>query len=168
MDELKSYEAYLKTRNYSPQTILHYLNDLSLFHRSCLKDWQKVTREDVSLFIGAQFKENCKPKTINRRLYAIRGFYLYLQEELNFPVESPIKRSQFIRAGRPLPKTLKDHEIEQFFSVLKDLRDQTIFHLMLRCGLRVSEVAQLQLEDVDLFRVRKSISFTKTVLLYTS
>ncbi len=151
MDKLEHYETYLTTRNYSSQTILHYLNDLSLFHRSALKDWQKINKKDVSQFIEIQLKKHCKPKTINRRLYAIRGFYLYLKEEMNLSIDSPVKRSQFIRVGRPLPQTLKDHEIEQFFSVVEDLRDQTIFHLMLRCGLRVSEVTQLRLEDVDLF-----------------
>ena len=55
MDKLKHYASYLKTRNYSAQTILHYLNDLSLFHRSALKDWQKIKKEDVSQFIKQTF-----------------------------------------------------------------------------------------------------------------
>lgn len=151
MDELKSYESYLKQRNYSPQTIHHYLHDLSLFQRSCSKNWDLVDRNDVSQFIEAQLKKLCKPKTINRRLYAIDGFYTYLQEELNQAVTSPVRRSQFIRVGRPLPQTLENHEIQKLFSVIKDTRDRAIFTLMLRCGLRVAEVTYLKLEAIDLF-----------------
>lgn len=151
MDEIKSYQTYLKRRNYSPQTIVHYLNDLSLFQKNCLKEWAMVDKTDISQFIESQLKYNCKPKTINRRLYAIQGFYGYLKEELNYSMNLPIRRSHFIRAGRPLPKTLQDQEVHQLFSVIHDLRDLTIFTLMLRCGLRVSEVVHLKLKDVDLF-----------------
>lgn len=151
MPELQQYEHYLQRRGYSPQTMIHYLNDLGLFKTFVQISWQKVHKKNVDDFIDQQLHHGHSPKTINRRLHVIRGFYRYLSEELEEAVEIPVKQSQFIRLGRPLPKSLENREIECFFRCIEDPRDQAIFSLMLRCGLRVSEVAQLQVEQINLF-----------------
>ena len=59
-----------------------------------------------------------------------------------------------MRLPRPLPRFLKDEEVETFFRSLKGLRDRALFMLMLRCGLRVEEVAHLHLKDLDLAQRR--------------
>ena len=148
---LRQYERYLKHRHYSPQTVRHYLSDLVLFRRWTGKSWGKVTKADVSAFIEKQIKQGLRPRSINRRLYVMKGFYEYLQEDLLCEVSMPVRSSHFIRQGRPLPKTLSEHEITQLFRVITDVRDRAIFALMLRCGLRVGEVANLEFEHVNLF-----------------
>lgn len=57
-----------------------------------------------------------------------------------------------MKLPRGLPKHLKDEHIEILFKNLKGCRDQAMFMLMLRCGLRVEEVAHLSLSDIDLKR----------------
>jgi site-specific recombinase XerD len=81
----------------------------------------------------------------------MKGFYEYLQEDLQCSVGMPVRSSHFIRRGRPLPKTLNDNDIRRLFRVITDARDRAIFALMLRCGLRVGEVADLEFENVNLF-----------------
>lgn len=151
MDYLKAYATYLKMRNYSPHTLIHYLSDLSLFHQQVKKAWLDVTKEDVRAFIDAQVKMDFAPATINRRLYVMKGFYEYLREELDCNIANPVRCSQFIRKGRRLPGTLQDPQLKKLLKVIPDTRDQSIVALMLRCGLRVGEVANLKVEDLNIF-----------------
>lgn len=151
MDCLKQYKAYLDQRQYSGHTVIHYINDLQLFQKEMNQPWEATQKKDVDGFIKQQLQQNCTPKTINRRLYVIDGFFHYLQEELGGTTPSPVRKSHFIRERHRLPQTLEDFQIDQFFQVIKDIRDQAIFGLMLRCGLRVGEVADLELQDVNLF-----------------
>jgi len=55
---------------------------------------------------------------------------------------------------KPLPRFLKDEEVEQLFKDIESIRDRAIFYLMLRCGLRVEEVVNLHLDDLDFRRGR--------------
>ena len=158
MSYLRQYTRYLQHRHYSSQTVMHYVSDLKLFRSWTGKSWHKVTKADVSAFVEKQLKHGLSPRSINRRLYVIKGFYEYLQEDLQRKVKVPVRSSHFIRRGRPLPKTLSDNAITQLFRVITDPRDRAIFALMLRCGLRVGEVANLKFENVNLFG--RQIRFT--------
>ena len=62
---------------------------------------------------------------------------------------SPVKPSHYLRQGKPLPKKLTPPEVTQLFAQIKNRQDRAQFLLMLRCGLRVSEVAHLKLSDID-------------------
>lgn len=152
MNYLLQYKKHLRTRNYSKQTIVHYMSDLDLFKRYSGKSWREVSKDDVAGFVNEQVNKKFSPKTINRRLYVIKVFYEYLREELDCRVKNPVRCSQFIRSGRRLPRTLENEEIELLVDVITDTRDRLLFLLMLRCGLRVSEVADLELENINLFR----------------
>lgn len=152
MNYLKEYNRYLKRRAYSPETRKHYLNDLKLFKKSSGKKfWLQISREEVVEFIEEQLKKKCRVKTINRRLYALKGFYRFLSEELELDITIPVRSSHFIRQGYQLPNALEDVQIKSLFSVINAPRDQAIFGLMLRCGLRVAEVTGLQVDQVNLF-----------------
>jgi site-specific recombinase XerD len=91
-------------------------------------------------------------KTINCYLDSIRGFYDYLIHEESVSIVNPVKRGYVLKLSRPLPRYLRDEEIPRLFGVIDQPRDRAIFMLMLRCGLRVEEVAQLTLGALDLPR----------------
>lgn len=59
-----------------------------------------------------------------------------------------------MRILRPLPRSLRDQEVEKLSSAIKSKRDIAMFKLMLRCGLRVEEVSNLTLGAIDLKRRR--------------
>ena len=88
-------------------------------------------------------------KTINERLVAIRSFYRYLREEENLDIDNPALRGMALRMTKPLPRHLKQSDLDLFFQVITKTRDRAMFMLMLRCGLRVEEVANLCLDDID-------------------
>jgi site-specific recombinase XerD len=59
-----------------------------------------------------------------------------------------------LRVPKPLPRALREDQVDRFFDVIKSKRDWAMFRLMLRCGLRVEEVANLTLGAIDLKQLR--------------
>lgn len=154
MKERTQFQHYLQRRAYSPHTVESYLLDLHLFFKIVGKQPPEVDRKDVEAFIDQQRDQQLHSTTINRRLHALKHFFEFLididEQGQPQPRENPVRRSHFLRRPRPLPRAFREQELDKLFAVITDLRDRTIFTLMLRAGLRVSEVAKLEVEDVDL------------------
>lgn len=113
---------------------------------------EEVTNKKIQEYIDVLLGQGLQPKTINCHLDSIRGFYEYLRDEEDIPIPNPVKRGYALRLPRPLPRYLRDEEVGRLFEVIKKPRDRAIFMLMLRCGLRVEEVANLTIGAMDLKR----------------
>jgi site-specific recombinase XerD len=87
-------------------------------------------------------------------LACIRVFYDYLHHEEGIKVPNPIKTGSALRMPKPLPKHLRDEEVVVLFEAIEKPRDRAMFRVMLRSGLRVEEVANLYISDLDLKRSR--------------
>ncbi len=148
-EEVSRFCAHLKARNYSPHTVESYRLDLLLFFAVSARELREVSWREVDVFIAEQHQQGLAATTINRRLNAVKRFYDYLAEESRWPVVNPIKPSHFLRLGRPLPKKLSRDQVQKLFAVINNSMDRALFLLMLRGGLRVSEIAKLKLGDVD-------------------
>jgi len=153
-ESLIKYRRFLKRRNYSGHTIKTYMNTLEHFLNWLPLPMEEVTSSQVSAYIEFLLGQGLAPKTINCRLDSVRGFFTYLNQEEGTPRSNPVKKGSGLRLARPLPRYLKDEEVTRLFSQIKKLRDRAIFMLMLRCGLRVEEVANLRLQDLDLAQRR--------------
>lgn len=82
---------------------------------------------------------------------ALRAFYLFLEIEQEAAPKNPVlPRRHYIRPGVHLPRDVQDNDLEKLFAVIHSTRDRAMFMLMLRCGLRVSEVRNLSLPDLYL------------------
>jgi len=139
----------LKRRNTSPNTVKNYLSTLKLFVVWLSVPIETVTPREVSSYIDYLMRRRLKPKTINCHLNSIRQFYHYLREEDVLTIANPVRRSHALKMSRPLPRHLRDEQVEAFFKAVKGNRDRAMFMLMLRCGLRVEEVARLTLRVID-------------------
>jgi site-specific recombinase XerD len=115
---------------------------------------ENVTPATVSHYIDYLMRKRLEPKTINCHLNSIRQFYYYLREEEHWGITNPIRKNHTLRMASPLPRHLKDDQVDTFFKVVKGHRDRAVFMLMIRCGLRVEEVANLSLGAMD-FKHRK-------------
>jgi site-specific recombinase XerD len=130
------------------------MNTLQHFLRWLEGPIEEVTSKKISAYIDSLLAKGLAPKTINCRLDSVRGFYVYMSREEGLPLHNPVKKGSALRLARPLPRYLKDEEVMRLLQVIKGLRDPAIFMLMLRCGLRVEEVAHLRLQDLDLAQRR--------------
>jgi site-specific recombinase XerD len=156
LSEVERFVNWTRRRSPEARTWKDYGYDLRIFIQVVgdrpLKD---ITFRDIDHFVGVQCEKGFKPSTINRRLAAVISLYGFLlpeDEELVCPV---IVRRHHVRDHQRLPRPVDEESLKRFFAVIPcghnvtDKRDRAMFLLMLRCGLRIGEVAALRL--VDLF-----------------
>ncbi len=147
--EIKQFCDHLQTRHYSAHTVENYGRDLRLFFAGLDKQLRQVCWRDVDHFVQQQARDELAATTINRRLNALKHFFDYLVVERQELETNPVKPSHFLRRGRPLPKKLSQAQVKALFNQIDNPLDHALCLLMLRCGLRVSEVAKLKLGDID-------------------
>ena len=139
----------MKRRNLSKHTIRNYLHRLKQFMVWVAVPVESVNSEDVKNYIDALLDKRLAPQTINAHIISIRRFYTYLRNEEGLQVKNPVIRGLSLRLPNPLPQHLRDSDVTLFFNSVEKARDKAIFMLMLRCGLRVEEVAHLTLNAID-------------------
>ena len=153
-DAIVHYRRFLKRRNYSSHTIRNYMYTLRQFVLWVDVPIEQVSHKILLRYIDHLLDRRLTPKTINCHLDSIRGFYNYLIHEEQVAMVHPIKRGYTLRLSRPLPRYLREEHLDRLFSVIRNHRDRAMFMLMLRCGLRVQEVANLTLACIDLRRMQ--------------
>jgi len=142
----------LRRKNLSAHTVKNYLHRLQLFVIWAALPVESVTLDDIKKYIDVLLDKGLTAQTINAHLIAIRRFYNYLIDEGDNRLVNPVKQGLTLRVPSPLPRHKQDGEISRFFASVAKPRDKAIFMLMLRCGLRVEEVANLTIDAVDYSR----------------
>ena len=161
----------MKRRNYSALTIKNYLHRITRFISWTAVPVELVSSVEVEGYISFLLGKNMAPHTINCHLTSIRGFYDYLDDEGDLSLKNPVVRGMMLREPHPLPRYLRDNDVELFLNSVPPGRDRAMFMLMLRCGLRVQEVANLTLDVIDYRRSRilvKSGKGAKDRVVYIS
>jgi integrase/recombinase XerC len=144
-------------RRLSAHTDSNYRRDLELFARYCehhrLDDWQRVDAQHVRSFAAAEFRRGQSPRTIQRRLSALRSFYNFLLRESVLKT-NPAVDVRAPKASRRLPATLDADQMAQLLAFRTDdelsVRDKALMELFYSSGLRLSELVMLDLPDLDL------------------
>ena len=153
-DAVVQYRRFLKRRNCSTNTVKNYMHTLKQFILWVDIPIEHVRGKKILSYIDHLRARRLQPKTINCHLDSIRGFYNYLIDEEDLRIDNPVKRNYNLRLPRPLPRYLRDEEVPRLFTHIKNNRDRAIFMLMLRCGLRLEEVANLTLRAINLSRAQ--------------
>lgn len=116
------------------------------------EDLSQTTPADIDAWIDASFQSGLAASTVDTRLRCLRGFFTFLQGQGHM-TRSPIHdRRHQIMVPQGLPRPMPEEALVAFFHVIDSLRDRTLFLLMLRCGLRVSETSGLAWSTIDLER----------------
>lgn len=160
-------------KNASQYTVRNYRQALVEFYQwykqqySRQPDWGSLTNDDFRAYLRYLSRENFSRSAIHLRFSAFRTFYKYLIR-LGYAASSPLSGLLLPKSGRQLPKFLT---IPQTFELLnasiKELeslksnadknidvvsyyRDAAILETLYSCGLRISELCGLKVEDIDL------------------
>ena len=148
-DLIDRYRRSLKRRNCSAHTVRNYLNILGSFNAWLQIPIEQVTQEETDAYMDHLLRRRRKPKTINCHFGCIHAFYDYLIEDERMTLTNPVRKNYRLRLPRPLPKHLRDEQVATLFGKIRDTRDRAMFMLMLRCGLRVEEVARLTVDAIE-------------------
>jgi site-specific recombinase XerD len=149
MEMIMKFSTFMKRRSYSICTIKTYTSNIKNFCEWLDVQIDKVTSEVVYEYLGYVHNRRLNPKSINCILTGLRKFYDFLYYEERMKIINPVKPEYRQREPKPLPRFLRDEEIEILIDSIKCKRDRAMCMLMLRCGLRVGEVAKLTLRAID-------------------
>ena len=158
--ELTRYRRALKRKNYSVHTLKSYMNILDQFMRWLTIPLCEVTRKQVEVYVDHLLRKRRTAKTITCHLQTIRLFFDYLVNEEGRSMVNPVSRIS-LRLPKPLPRHLRDDQAKKLLTLITDPRDRAMFLLMLRCGLRVQEVADLTGDAIDFGRRQIFVSHGK-------
>jgi integrase/recombinase XerC len=140
-------------RGMSSHTLRAYRKDLEEFTVHAQKDAADIEMIDVRGFVAQQIKKGLTKTTAGRRLSTVRSFLKFLTRE-GYLKANPAKLVTTPKAEKHLPKFLS---VDDVFSLIEKpdaigfihVRDRAILELLYSSGLRVSEVAGLNVEDVN-------------------
>lgn len=163
--QLQTFLIYLKKEyHYSDNTVAAYRNDLNQFYEFLrdefpvhLDNWAEVTPDIIDDYVTS-LKNRDKPyapSSIARKVAAVKSFFNYLHARNEIP-DNPTIDIDSPKVEKRLPKTLAEEEINDLLqapargNTPKHLRDLALLNMLYATGMRVSEVVNLQLSDVDL------------------
>ena len=164
--EATAFGRYLaKERNDSPHTVKAYMRDLAELEAFCDRyyggaerwEWRSVDRLALRSFMGELTHRGLAKRSVARALSVARSFYRFLGQRYGLE-ENPAKGLRLPRLERRLPQVLDRAQIDAIFRYAEALaetgefgpvRDLTMLELFYSTGMRLSEVAGLDLRDVD-------------------
>jgi len=158
LELLPRFLAYLSVeRQLSEHTDSNYRRDLERFvahlSRNSVAEWPRVDSQHVRTFAAAEFRRGQSPRTIQRRLSALRSFFNFLIRE-GVLRANPASDVQAPKAKKRLPATIDADLMARLLTFRTaaelEVRDKAIMELFYSSGLRLSELTHLDLPDLDL------------------
>ncbi len=154
---IADYEVYLKLeRNLSLETVNGYLSDIRLFleyatHQNY--DVKSLDSELVSSYINYLASKHLSAKSISRKISSLKSFNKFLVNE-SVTKNDFSSQLTFPKLGKTLPNYLTSEEVDLLLDFelrnKGDYRNKAMIELMYASGLRVSEIINLKLNDINL------------------
>ena len=150
IEEFIDYLRYEK--KYSENTIISYQNDLKKVCVFFKKDFTNLTKKNIQNYIQSLSKKE-STSSVSRTISTLKSFYKFL--EINkYTKNSPLGTISNPKNIKKLPKVLSEEEVDKLLDInLKtsfDYRNKAMLELMYSSGLRVSELINLKVNDIDL------------------
>ncbi len=144
-------------RGLSENTRMAYRSDLEHFARWLLERGETlldVRRETLLEYLSWRLENGYKARSSARFLSGARGFYQYLLEE-GLIIENPTLQVELPQIGRSLPDTLSEADVEALLAApdieeVLGLRDRCMLEVLYACGLRVTELISLTLDQLNM------------------
>ena len=151
---IEDFVGYLKyERNLSSKTLDNYQRQLQVVAQILpITAWSQLTTTHVKRVLTESRKQQLSPRSIALRLSSLRSFCQFLISQGSLQ-SNPAKGVKAPKQGRPLPKQLNVDEMAQLLNITDDsllaLRDKALMELTYGCGLRLSELASLNLLSIE-------------------
>ena len=156
--ELDDFINYLEyERNYSNNTIIAYKNNIlqliNYLESININDIKSVKYETIRGYLSYLHENKYKSKSISRMISSMRSFFKYLKVE-NVISNNPMTLISNPKLEKKLPKYLTINEVEKILNVpdMNDkigIRDAFILELLYVSGIRVSELVNIKLNDIE-------------------
>lgn len=158
MEDLKEFITYLKKeRGYSDYTIKNYELDILDYLEYCNNkklNIYKIKYFDIKTYLVKLHENNYKGTTISRKISSLRTFYSFLYDN-NLVDKNIFKYVVVPKKEKRLPKYITNDDVTSIFSV-PDIsspigeRNRLILELLYGAGIRVSELCNIKVKDIDL------------------
>ncbi len=150
-DLLSKFIDYIEIeKGLSKNTVLAYRNDISEFIDFCsVDDINVITRLHISAFIMQLRDDNIVPSSISRKLSALKSFFKWACAN-GYSSSNPISTFEPAKLPKHLPKVLTTSEIDTLLSSDLNIEERTVLELLYSCGLRVSELCNLKMNDINM------------------
>lgn len=142
-----------KTLKYYDKTIKHMLNSIN-------KRLDYITTDDLRNYLGNYRSDRLISKTTADNIRRIlSSFFSWLEDE-DYIIKNPVRRIKKIKKGRVVKDVLSDEHLELLRDNCDDIRDLAILELLISTGIRVGELVNLNIDDVN-FNERECVVFGK-------
>lgn len=148
---------YLKSKNYSKATIINYGKDLKLFQKYLeiekISNVKNIDYKVMRGYLSFLYDFDYEKKTVARNLSTIRSLFKYLVKE-NIISKDPMILIDNPKLDKKLPKVLNNIEVEDILAIPDSntplgQRDILILELIYSTGIRVSELVNIKIQDID-------------------
>lgn len=154
LQNLSEYLEYLEIeKGLAANTIEAYRRDLAEFLDFCTEkgaeDIQNITRSHINGYIMMLHDKNLTATSVMRKTASLRGFFKWLCAN-EICMTNPALTLEQPKVPKKLPKVMTIEEINTLLSQNLNKREKVILELLYGCGLRVSELVNLKINDMDL------------------
>lgn len=156
---IEQFIQYLEIeRNYSYYTCVNYRNDLLKFYdflkRENIKKISEVNYQIIRGYLNYLYQNKTATKSVTRNISSLRGFFKYLLREGKIS-NNPMTLISNPKQEKKLPHYLTYDEIEKLLEVTSgntpyDIRDNMIIELLYATGIRVGELVNIKINDIDI------------------
>lgn len=153
-DLIESFKIYLQVdRKYSNNTIYRYdfcLNQFSNFYNNC--NIKEITYEKITKYLKHLYNQNYNVSTISNHISILKSFYKFLMRYKNLKI-NPMQQVRRPKLSKNIPKVLSYEDVDNLLNIeLKDYydyRNKAMLELMYASGLRVSELVDVSMHDIN-------------------
>jgi len=150
--QINDYMNYIKLeRQLSKNTYDGYKRDLYDFFEYIKKEYKMVKKEDIIKYIEYLSKKD-NPRTVNRHIVSIKNYYKFMEKKEYINI-NPCEDITGLKIPKTVPHVLSEDDINKLLDIdLKDAydyRNKAMLELMYSSGLRISELLNLEVNDID-------------------
>ena len=144
----------------SKRTLSYYKSTIETMLEEVRISIRKITTEDMRQYLANyQKRNNCSKVTVDNIRRNISSFFSWLEEE-NYILKSPMRRIHKIKTNQQVKEVISDEDIEKLRDHCSCKRDLAMIDLLYSTGIRVGELVNLNISDVD-FEARECVVFGK-------